>query len=58
MLTIKEAAKLVNLSEHCIRKWVVSGKLVHVKAGRKYLINQSVLLAFIGGKQLTFDDCE
>jgi len=39
MLTIKETAKELNLSEHYIRQLCKSGKIVSVKAGVKNLIN-------------------
>jgi excisionase family DNA binding protein len=49
MLTIKEAATLVEgLTEHRIRTMCLNGTLPHIKAGKKYLINRSVLLAAIG----------
>jgi excisionase family DNA binding protein len=49
MLTIKEASELVNgLTEYRIRQMCLSGALPHIKAGKKYLINQSVLLSVIG----------
>jgi len=65
MLTIKQAAALVDgLTANAIRQWCIKGELPHIRAGRTgktYLINQSVLLAFIGAdnfEQLTFEDCE
>jgi excisionase family DNA binding protein len=49
MLTIKEAAELVaGLTEYRIRQMCIDGTLPHIKAGKKYLINRSVLLATIG----------
>jgi len=49
MLTINEAAALVDgLTSFRIRQMCIDGTLPHIKAGKKYLINQSVLLSVIG----------
>ena len=54
MLTIKEAARLVDgLSEYRIRQMCIKNILPHIKAGKKYLINQDVFLEFIKGNTLT-----
>jgi excisionase family DNA binding protein len=48
MLTINEAAEFVpGLSKWRIRQMCVSGELPHLKAGKKYLINEHVLLKFL-----------
>lgn len=39
METIKNTAKLFGLSEYFIRQKVLSGEIVAVKAGCKYLVN-------------------
>ena len=39
MRTINEIAGEYGLARHFVRQVVVSGKVVHVKAGNKYLIN-------------------
>ena len=39
MLPIKEVAQLTGLSYDHIRKLCLAGKVVHIKAGSKYLIN-------------------
>ena len=39
MRTIPQTAKLTGFSEYTLREWVKEGKLTHVKAGRKTLIN-------------------
>ena len=50
MLTIKEAADLVDgLTQYRIRQMCIDGTLPHIKAGKKYLINQSKLLEVISG---------
>ena len=49
MLTPREAAGLVKgLPESRIRKMCIDGTLPHIKAGKKYLINQTALLVSIG----------
>jgi excisionase family DNA binding protein len=49
MLTISEAAALVaGLTKHRIRQMCLDGTLPHIKAGKKYLINQTALLEAIG----------
>ena len=50
LLTIKEAARLVEgLTEYRIRQLCIAGKLPCFKAGKKYLINENVLLRFLEG---------
>jgi excisionase family DNA binding protein len=50
MLTIKQAATLVDgLSEYRVRQMCITGELKHIRAGKKYLINQDVFFAAIGG---------
>lgn len=39
METIKNTAKITGLPEHFIRQKVLSGEIVAVQAGRKYLVN-------------------
>lgn len=48
MLTIKEAAALFDgLTEYRIRQMCISGDLPCVRAGKKYLICEPVLLQYI-----------
>ncbi len=53
MLTIKEAAQQTKLTEHYIRSLCISGKIVTVKTGKKYLVNLERLIDF-----LNTGDCE
>jgi len=39
MLTIAQAAKEFNLPKNFVRQAVLDGRIVHVKAGKKHLIN-------------------
>ena len=48
LLTIKEAATVVEgLTEYRIRQLCLTGKLPCFKAGKKYLINENILLRFL-----------
>lgn len=49
MRTIPQTAKLTGFSEYTLREWVKEGKLTHVKAGRKTLINLDKFYEFLGG---------
>jgi excisionase family DNA binding protein len=48
MLKINDAAQLTGQPPSRIRQWCINGDLPHVKAGKVYLINQDVLLEFLG----------
>ena len=37
------------LTKHALRQWVLSGKVPHVRAGAKYLINYDILLEMLAG---------
>lgn len=47
MITIKEASSQTGLSYEYIRKLCLQGKIVHIHAGRKVLINMEKLVAFL-----------
>lgn len=48
MLTINEAAECVpGLSKWRIREMCLTGQLPHLKAGKKYLINEQVLIEYL-----------
>lgn len=47
METIKATAKLTGLPEHFIRQKVISGEIVSVKAGCKYLVNVDKLIEYL-----------
>ena len=49
MLTIDEAAAVVDgLTKYRVRQMCLTGELKHIKAGKKYLINEKQLLEIIG----------
>jgi hypothetical protein len=43
ILNLKEAAILLNISELTMRRWVLSGKVISQKAGKKHLILRTSL---------------
>lgn len=50
MLTIKEVVaecKGTGLTEYCIRKLVLSDKIVHIRAGNKILINYDKFIDYL-----------
>lgn len=50
MLTIKETASRTGVSYDFIRKLCLSRKIVHVRAGTKYLINFEKFVDFLNGE--------
>lgn len=50
MVTIKEAAERTGLANFYIRQLCLQNKIIHVKAGRKYLINFDKLIEFLNGE--------
>lgn len=49
MITIREASKRTGLSYDAIRKMVLRGEIVHIKVGKKFLINAGKLAAYLNG---------
>lgn len=47
MLTIRETAELFKLPVHFVRACVGDGRVVAVRAGRKFLINADSVTAFL-----------
>ena len=52
MITIAQASTETGISYDCIRKLCLQGKLVHVRAGRKFLINKEKLADYLGREGL------
>ena len=50
MVTIKEAAERTGLANFYIRQLCLQNKIIHVKAGRKYLVNFNKLIEFLNGE--------
>lgn len=50
MYTIDELAKETEMPKTRIRKWVVSGKLPTIRAGKIYLINYDTFINFLNGE--------
>lgn len=47
METIKATAELLNLPVFFVRQKVLSGEIVAVKAGKKYLVNVDYLIEYL-----------
>lgn len=47
MATINEAAKITKLAKYFIRQLALQGKIKHVRAGKKILINVDKLIEFL-----------
>lgn len=47
MISLKEAASRSGLSYDLLRKWCLSGQVVHIKAGKKFLINWGKLCEYL-----------
>ena len=53
LLTIKQAAQVVDgITEYRIRQMCISGELPCFKAGKKYLINENILLKTVMGETM------
>lgn len=51
MLTIKDTAAEWGLPVHYVREKVLSGEFFAVKAGKKYLVNQEIVRAYLFGEK-------
>ena len=59
MLTINEAARRVpGLTKYRIREMCIKGEIPHVKAGRKYLICEQVLIQYLTNLMPTLPQVE
>jgi len=47
MLTIAETAKKTGLAAHYIRQCCLTNKIVHVRCGKRYLVNIPKLVEFL-----------
>lgn len=47
MLTIQETSNATGISYDCIRKLCLQGKIVHIRAGTKFLINMEKLVDYL-----------
>jgi len=46
-LDLKEAAFLLNISPLTLRRWILTGKFISSKAGKKHLLAKSAILQFL-----------
>ena len=51
MLTLRETAKRTGLSYYYLRNQCLAGKIVHIRAGAKILINFDRLIAMLNGEK-------
>lgn len=56
MATIKETAKLFGLPEHLVRRKVLSGEVVAISAGRRYLVNIDKFAEYLNSNKLSAPD--
>ena len=56
MRTIREAARATGLAEHHVRQLVLSGEIVAVKAGKKYLVNLDRFIEYLNTAHATKDE--
>lgn len=56
MLTIKETAEKTGLAEHFIRGLAIGNQIVHVRCGKKYLINLEKLIEYLNSSK--GEDCK
>lgn len=47
MLKIREVADKFNLSEHYVRRLVAERKVIFVKSGSRFLINENSLVSYL-----------
>ncbi|MDE5993506.1 MAG: helix-turn-helix domain-containing protein [Oscillospiraceae bacterium] len=52
METIKNTAKLFGLPEHLVRQKVLSGEVVAISAGRRYLVNVDKFADYLNSNKL------
>ena len=47
MATVNEASEITGLAKHYVRQLALQGKIRHVRAGKKILINVDKLIEFL-----------
>lgn len=52
MVTIREAAELTGLSYNHLRTLCINKQIVHIRAGRKFLINMEKLADYLNGLEV------
>ncbi len=56
MENIKNTAKLFGLPEHLVRQKVLSGEVVAISAGRRYLVNVDKFAEYLNSNKLPSPD--
>ncbi len=52
MVTLKDASSRTGVSYDWLRKMCINGKIVHIRAGNKYLINWDKLVDYLNTGEL------
>ena len=52
MITIFEASKRTGLSYNALRDKCIKNEIVHIRVGRKYMINAEKLEQYLNGEQV------
>lgn len=50
MITLQQAAAETGLSYDCLRNMCLANKLVHIRVGRKIMLNAEKLAAYLNGE--------
>lgn len=50
MLGIKDISSITGISEHQVRQLCKTNKIIHIRAGTKYLINYERFLDYLNGE--------
>lgn len=58
MLTIEATARQTGLSAHFVRQLVLTKRIVHVRAGSKYLVNLDRFVEFLNNGETAQPDTE
>ncbi len=56
METIKNTAKMFGLPEHLVRQKVLSGEVIAISAGRRYLVNVDKFADYLNSNKLAAPD--
>lgn len=55
LLSTQDAAKVLSLSDRNVRELIATGELLSIKVGRRRLVPQSALVAFVAKRMATAD---
>ena len=55
METIAKTAKLLGVAEHFVRKKVLDGEIIAIKAGNRYLVNVDKFVEYLNTSRVAAD---